>query len=216
MKTLPMAGWLLAGVSLVLGCSEEPEPGSNKRSANSNSGAVAVKQATPEEAAASFQEGVEKKDWEKSFACLTDDSQNMMLASAHTPAKGAAIADPEKNQSLSALMQKHGAEGGVTKAKNKGALFGALLDWLKTNAVTTKSKYSPLRFMQDAAKFKITNFQKSGDTATADATLNGKRIRTIYFREKGGKWYLDLVRTLNPLSRIPLPPFPSKTKKPNP
>jgi hypothetical protein len=213
MKTLAKHGLLAAMfLSLALpGCGDKA--GDGKDGKDGKDGGAAIDQSSPEKVAESFKAAVKAKDWKAVFACMTKESHKHLLGGLMVGAGfTAAFGDKKKKESFEALMKKHGVDMSkklgpdddpTAGIKDKPAMFGDLVEWLDKNSSQKKGEKQK-SFSEQISSIELTNFKIDGDTATADATQDGKKKgEPTEFKKIDGKWYMHFEEKKSRPKRFP-------------
>jgi hypothetical protein len=216
---------LLAAICLILalsGCSKKTDNG--KGGDKGKDAAATIDQSSPEKVAESFKAAAKAKDWNTMFACTTKESHmltlHMLIFDVRVTFR--AFGDKAQKESFEALMKKHGVDTSkkvgpnddlTAGTKDKGALFGDLVDLIDKNTPKTKDGKPRKTLSERFSSVEFTNFKTDGDSATADQKVEGKPDETAYFKKIDDKWYIDFVKGMQNRKGYPRlekgpPPFP--------
>jgi len=183
-------------------------------------GSVTIDQSSPQKVTESFQKALKAKDWNGTFACLTESSQDTLAIGALMTAGFSTFGNEQRKTSLDKVLKGHGLDVEGKKkpgahplegVASKPAFFGDLMEWLDNNPLPNKSGKSAGSFVDQLANAEITNFKIDGDTATADISMGGKKkSQPAEFKKIDGKWYISMEQRGGRVKRTAPPPFPKK------
>lgn len=151
-----------------------------------------------------FKSSIAEKQWDRTLACLTPQSQDTFVGMLMMAAGFSTVGDEAKQKEFEEMLNKHGVNPNQQQPApgtspqdamsqqladaDKPALLGDLMTWMEDNLPENAQGQTPADGLKNAELGDITT---SEDTARGQVTQEEGRISPIAFQKMDGKWYID-------------------------